>query len=49
MKSADEIAAAAANAGRPRRPWTAPSTRRLAISAAESNVAGSFDAAEQLS
>lgn len=32
-----------------RRPWTAPSTRRLATSAAEANPAGSADGFEFLS
>lgn len=32
-----------------RRRWAPPRLRRIAISDAESNVAGSFDATEQLS
>lgn len=32
-----------------RRPWTAPITRRLSTSDAESNPAGLIDASEQLS
>lgn len=41
--------AAIADTGTPRRSWTAPISRRLATSGAESNPAGSFDAAEQFS
>ncbi len=48
MKPAEDIAAGV-NAGTQRRSWTAPRARRLATSAAESNAAGSFDAAEQFS
>ena len=44
-----EVIVAVANRGATRLPWTAPKTRRLATSAAESNAAGSFDASELLS
>lgn len=48
MKS-DNGVAAVVNACAPRRPWTAPSARRLAISAAESGGATSVDGVELLS
>jgi hypothetical protein len=41
--------AAVTDSGIPRRPWTAPGTRRLMTSAAEANAAGGPDATELLS
>jgi hypothetical protein len=49
MKPAEDIAEVVASAGAPHRPWTAPSARRLATSAAESADTVTFDATEQLS
>ncbi len=45
MKPAEDVAAFA-NSGAPRRAWTAPITRRLATSAAESGDTIAFDATE---
>lgn len=45
----DVVTAAVVTSGVQRRPWTTPSARRLATSAAESNAAGTFDAMEALS
>lgn len=45
MKPVEDVAAVA-NTDATRRPWTAPSTRRLTTSAAESGSTVSFDATE---